>query len=91
MIFGLAIGLSVAFAVYVKDREPEVVVAARQQPEPASLRAALDDEGLETSLPDAEEALPKRRFEFYELLPAFEMIIADEEPAVDEDIEPEEY
>ena len=89
MLFGLAIGLSVAFAVYVKDREPEVVVAAQQQPEPASLRDALDDEGLEVSPPVAEEALPKRRFEFYELLPAFEMIIADEEPAVDEDIEPQ--
>jgi cell division protein FtsN len=89
MIFGLAIGLSVAFAVYVKDREPEAVVAAQQQPEPASLRDALDDEALAANLPVAEGALPKRRFEFYDLLPAFEMIIADEEPAVDEDVEPE--
>ena len=89
MIFGLAIGLSVAFAVYVKDREPEAVVAAQQQPEPASLRDTLDDEALAVNLPVAEETLPKRRFEFYDLLPAFEMIIADEEPDVDEDVEPE--
>ena len=89
MIFGLAIGLSVAFAVYVKDREPEAVVAAQQQPEPASLRDTLDDEALAENLPVAEETLPKRRFEFYDLLPAFEMIIADEEPDVDEDVEPE--
>jgi cell division protein FtsN len=89
MIFGLAIGLSVAFAVYVKDREPEVIFAAQQQPEPASLRDTLDDKALEVTPPITEETLPKRRFEFYELLPAFEMIIADEEPDVDEDIEPQ--
>ena len=90
MIFGLAIGLSVAFAVYVKDREPQVAVAHLKQPDPASLREILDDDiAAEISPSVAEDEPPKRRFEFYDLLPAFEMIIADEEPDVDEDVEPQ--
>jgi len=87
MLFGLAIGLSVAFAVYVKDREPEVVAAAAD-PEPASLKNTIDDNGEGT--PEAGDVeTPKDRFDFYKMLPAFEMIIADEEPNVDEDVEPQ--
>ena len=88
MIFGLAIGLSVAFAVYVKDRGPEAITIAAQ-PEPASLKNTIDDNG-ETPAEDTESAeLPKDRFDFYKMLPAFEMIITDEEPDVDEDVEPQ--
>jgi len=87
MLFGLAIGLSVAFAVYVKDREPEVV-AAVADPEPASLKNTIDDNG-ESPLEAGDAETPKDRFDFYKMLPAFEMIIADEEPDVDEDIEPQ--
>ena len=42
MLFGLSIGLSVAFAVYVKDRGSE---SRPVIPEPASLQNALDDNG----------------------------------------------
>ncbi len=88
MIFGLAIGLSVAFAVYVKDRGPEAITIAAQ-PEPASLKNTIDDNG-ETPAEDTESAeLPKDRFDFYKMLPAFEMIITDEKPDVDEDVEPQ--
>jgi cell division protein FtsN len=88
MIFGLAIGLSVAFAVYVKDRGPAAITIAAQ-PEPASLKNTIDDNG-ETPAEDTESAeLPKDRFDFYKMLPAFEMIITDEEPDVDEDVEPQ--
>lgn len=85
MLFGLAIGLSVAFAVYVDDREPEVV-AVVEGPKVASLETAIDDNGEDPLAPDEVE-LPKDRFDFYTMLPAFEMIIADEEPDVDEDVE----
>ncbi len=37
MIFGLAIGLSVAFAIYVKDREPVVAIAAAESAPPAKM------------------------------------------------------
>jgi cell division septation protein DedD len=86
MLFGLAIGLSVAFAVYMKDRRPEPPAA---RPEPASMQSAIDDNG-EAGRPSgpndiAAEAAPTedkevRRFTFYDILPNFEMVTPEEEP-----------
>ena len=88
MLFGLAIGLSVAFAVYVKDSEPEVVaVAAKSEPE--SLKTSIDSNGESPATAARNAEIPKDRFDFYKMLPAFEIIIADEEPDVDEDVEPQ--
>jgi hypothetical protein len=42
MLFGLAIGLSVAFAIFVRDRQPAPPPVARQ---PASLESAIDENG----------------------------------------------
>ena len=83
MLFGLSIGLSVAFAVYVKDRGPSERPVAR---EPASMQEALDDNG-ETPSPVDEEK-PERRFTFYDVLPNFEFTVPDETPDVAADIEP---
>jgi cell division protein FtsN len=88
MLFGLAIGLSVAFAVYVKDRGPDAVTIATQ-PEPASPGSTIDDNDESPSGSSEDVESPKDRFDFYEMLPAFEMIITDETPAVDEDVEPQ--
>ena len=85
MIFGLAIGLSVAFAVYVNDREPGVQVATKQ-PEPASM-IDNNSETADTQMP--EEVAVEDRFDFYKMLPAFEMIIDSEEPEANEDVEPQ--
>ncbi len=87
MIFGLAIGLSVAFAVYVKDRGPSRI---EPTPDPASLQSALDDNN-ETGAPAAAEADEprERRFTFYELLPAFEVEVPDATPEVEADVEPQ--
>ena len=86
MMFGLAIGLSVAFAVYVKDRKPDTTVAVTQ---PASLQGTLDDNGEGPGAETAAAEPPKSRFDFYTMLPAFEMIITEDEPDVDEDVEPQ--
>lgn len=88
MLFGLAIGLSVAFAVYVKDREPAVTVAKMEQ-KPAGTENSLDVNSDATKKETAAEDVPKERFEFYKLLPAFEMVIANEGPNVDKDVEPQ--
>ena len=72
MLFGLAIGLSVAVAVYMKDRRPETV-AERPQPEPASLQSALDDNG-ETPAPPTAEKKDEPRFTFYDILPNVEVV-----------------
>jgi len=88
MLFGLSLGLSVAFAVYVKDRQP---AADEQQagPQPASLQSALDDNG-EVEVDDhAEAAAGEERFTFYKMLPNFEVIIPEQEPDVAADVEPQ--
>ncbi|NND47277.1 MAG: SPOR domain-containing protein [Woeseiaceae bacterium] len=87
MLFGLAIGLSVAFAVYVKDRGPTVVTQP-EPPRPASLQSALDDNDEETA-PSVDVEKPRdKRFTFYDILPNFEVVTPDEEPAVRADTEP---
>lgn len=87
MMFGLALGLSVAFAVYVKDRGPEPIVSA---PQPASLQGALDrNEQPVASEPEPEEQPEDPRFTFYDMLPNFEVIIPEEEPDVAVDTEPQ--
>ena len=88
MIFGLAIGLSVAFAVYVKDRDLLVELATTEQ-SPASKQTTLDSNGESPTSEPAVDDPPTKRFDFYDMLPAFEMIITDEEPDVNEDVEPQ--
>ena len=89
MIFGLAIGLSVAFAVYVKDRDPEATTVARQTP-PASMQGAIDDNGENASDEVADEPeSPKDRFDFYKMLPAFEMSVDSAGPVESRDVEPQ--
>ena len=105
MFFGLAVGLSVAFAVYMKDRRPDEATA---RPEPASMQNALDDNGEAQGPSDptgpgvggpsgpnvaakADPAKEKevRRFTFYDILPNFEMVTPDEEPASSTDSAPQ--
>ena len=90
-LFGLAVGLSVAVAVYVKDRRP-VEAAAPPQPEPASMQSALDNNG-ETTPEEPPEAEPEKkgekRFTFYEILPNFEVVTPDDEPTSRTDDAPE--
>lgn len=88
MIFGLAIGLSVAFAIYVRDGQPAPPPAAARQP--ASLESAIDDNGEAPgeSASEAAEEPKESRFTFYDMLPNFEVVIPEQEPDVRKDVEP---
>lgn len=87
MLFGLAIGLSVAFAVYVKDRSAPAVVAS-SLPQPASLQSALDDNG-ETAPPPEPVTKPKdKRFTFYDILPTVEILTDETSPEGSADVPP---
>ncbi len=88
-IFGLAVGLSVAAAVWFSDRRPAAPVP--EPVRPASLESALDDNGetlarAETETPPEPE---ERRFEFYELLPNMEVIVPEEEYEIETDTAPQ--
>jgi len=73
--FGLTIGLSVAAAIYVKDREELSAepVAAKAAPPSVS-----DATGAELELPEKTEP----RFKFYDMLPNFEVVIPEEDTVI---------
>jgi cell division protein FtsN len=83
MLFGLAIGLSVAFAIYVKDNEP-------LRPQAAAIPSSVDENG-EAAIPasaTAESAVvveKERRFTFYDLLPAAEFVVPEKAPSAEEE------
>ena len=81
MLFGLSIGLAVAGAIFVKYREL-VNPAPAAVTEPASLASTAADN--EAPRPAA-VAPPERRFDFYDMLPNFEVIIPEQEPDVSQD------
>lgn len=88
MLFGLAIGLSVAFAIYVKDNEPV-------RPQTVDVPSAIDDNNESATPPSAsvdpepEVAEEKeKRFTFYDLLPAAEFVVPENAPTTTEDVQP---
>ena len=83
MLFGLAVGLSVAAAVYMKDRRDDSPAGAASAPtEPASLQSSIDENGEAAAGDAPAEKKGERRFTFYDLLPNFEVVTqeAEEEP-----------
>lgn len=93
-LFGLAVGLSVAAAIWVNDRRPGSPEADR--PQPASLESAIDDIAATeaAAAPDADAfaedaAEPaEKRFTFYDMLPNFEVIVPEEDNEVIADTTP---
>ncbi len=86
MLFGLSVGLSVAFAIYMKDRE----ASSQAQPVTAApaRMASPPSNNNEAESPEPEQQ-PERRFDFYDMLPNFEVIIPEQEPDVRQDTGPE--
>ena len=88
MLFGLSLGLSVAFAIYVKDNPTDDPSKPTAQPQPASMQASLDDDSEAPGNAEAEPEKKERRFTFYELLPNFELTVPERRPDVEADIAP---
>jgi cell division protein FtsN len=83
MLFGLLIGLSAAFAIYVNGRDSRVPL------QPVAREAASMEEATGQTAPDPAQIPPdgpaKPRFDFYSMLPNFEVIIPEQEPDVSSD------
>jgi len=88
MMFGLSLGLSVAFAIYVKDRQP-TEPDPKDVPQAASLQNVLDENGGNAADESTAAEPAEKRFTFYDMLPNFEVIIPEQEPNVAADIEPQ--
>lgn len=86
MVFGLAIGLSVAFAVYMKDRGEATPVATTQ---PASMRSSIDNNAeVPAPAPAPAEEPREKRFTFYDILPNYEVTTPEQEEATAPDVPP---
>ena len=84
LLLGCGGGWAGALAIFMKDRDPGA--AARETPSaPASLASAINNND-ESATASAEEP-PERRFDFYSVLPNFEVIIPEQEPDVSRDRE----
>ena len=87
MLFGLAIGLSVALAIYVNARNARV--AAKPPPPSQAEAPSVAAAPAEKPAPQTKEPgqPPPQRFEFYDMLPNFEVIIPEREADVSTDTE----
>ncbi len=79
MLFGLSIGLVVALGVYVADRMP---AGAEPLPRPESASAPEETETAtaareSAAAPEVTEDDPATRFDFYEFLPEYEVIVPE--------------
>ncbi len=77
MLFGLSIGLVVAAAVYVVDRwEPASIPPDQSEAVSPSRSVTVETAGDPVV---AEEPHPATRFDFYDLLPKFEVVLPEVE------------
>jgi cell division protein FtsN len=96
MLFGLSIGLAVAFALYMKEQRADTpaMTAADQ---PASMAEPMVSPPVPEPVPEAAPDTPEEaasedeepRFSFYNMLPNFEVVIPEEESDVRQDREVE--
>lgn len=79
MLFGLSLGLIVAAAIYVGDRRDPMPTAATAEraPQPAPTEPVAD--APPAPVPVAQEPHPSARFDFYDMLPQFEVVIPEVE------------
>jgi len=72
LLVGLAIGLFVAFLVYLDGHQ------GTQRPPPVASRSADRQAPTPKSEPEGKKSAPKPRFEFYTILPEMEVPVATE-------------
>jgi cell division protein FtsN len=87
MLFGLAVGLSVAVAVYVNDRQPEQAVE-----NPSAANPVADETNVgaaPTPVDPSPEEKPEKRFTFYDILPNVEMVTPEDRPTTEADTAPQ--
>jgi cell division protein FtsN len=78
---GLALGAGVAIAVYVKDHRPDAALVTEAKSHRKKLRTT---EQLDAEAPDAGAAAeePAKTYDFYDMLPKFEVVVPEKEKDV---------
>jgi cell division protein FtsN len=83
VLCGLAVGLGVAAVVYIKDHRPDAQTVRSAKAEKKKSRTNEMPEA-ETADPGAEE--PAKSYDFYDMLPKFEVVVPEKEKDVRPDI-----
>src|SRR4030081_3477185 len=81
VLCGLAVGLGVAAVVYIKDHRPDAQTARSAKAEKKKSRASERPES--EAVDSAEE--PAKSYDFYDMLPKFEVVV----PEKDKDVRPD--
>lgn len=77
---GLALGLGVALVVYISDHRQQPVVA-EEQPQPRA-----NAKGKAAASVDADAETPAAQYDFYDMLPKFEVVVPEKERDVRSDL-----
>lgn len=90
-VFGLAVGLSVAAAIWVSDRRaapatPVTAAPVAEQPAVATAPPANYDNNGEFADPEPDKKVS--RFDFYTMLPEAEVLVTDVDPDIAADKQP---
>ena len=83
VLCGLAVGLGVAAVVYIKDHRPDAQTVRSAKPEKKKSRA---NEMPEAETADAGAEEPAKSYDFYDMLPKFEVVVPEKEKDVRPDI-----
>jgi cell division protein FtsN len=83
LLLGLGVGLGAAAVVYVKDHRPDAGAVHAVKPDRKKSRSAdtADTEARDAGAADE----PAKSYDFYEMLPKFEMVV----PEKDKDVKPD--
>ena len=82
VLCGLAVGLGVAGIVYIKDHRPDAPIARTGK---ADKRKSHGSELPDSDAADGRAEEPGKSYDFYDMLPKFEMVV----PEKDKDVRPD--
>ena len=82
VVCGLALGLAVAGIVYIKDHRADTPVARAAK---ADRKRSHGNEPLDTETADSGAEEPTKSYDFYDMLPKFEVVV----PEKDKDVRPD--
>lgn len=79
VVCGLGLGLAVAAVVYIKDHRPDAQVARTGKPDKHRPRG---NEAPDTEAAEAGTEEPGKSYDFYDMLPKFEVVVPEKEKDV---------
>jgi cell division protein FtsN len=82
VLCGLAVGLGVAGVVYIKDHRPDAQIVRTAK---ADKKKSRGNEASDAETPESGAEEPAKSYDFYDMLPKFEVVV----PEKDKDVRPD--